>query len=52
MTITEHSQHRADAFQKNRPALNRHRLRNGHDNFQLGVDRAMKRATGEPDPMD
>ena len=45
MTITAHSQHRADAF-------NRHRLRNGHDNFQLGVDRAMKRATGEPDPMD
>ena len=52
VTITAHSQHRADTFQKNRTALNRHRLRNGHDNFQLGVDRAMKRATGEPDPMD
>jgi hypothetical protein len=26
MTITAHSQHRADAFQKNRTALNRHRL--------------------------
>ena len=32
-----HSQHRTAPFQKNRTALDRHSVRSGHDDFQLGV---------------
>ena len=32
-----HFQHRADTFQKNTPALDRHSVRSGHDDFQLRI---------------
>jgi hypothetical protein len=37
MTITAHSQHRTDTFQKNTPALDRHSVGSGHDGFKLMV---------------
>ena len=35
-----HFQHRADTFQKNRTALDRHGVRGGHDGFQLRIGQA------------
>ena len=44
VTITAHSQHRADTFQKNRAPLDRHSVRSGHNDFQWGSVRETMRA--------